>query len=462
MRELSFLDLMRVVVARRRSILVILLVSVAASFLLSAVFPPVYEVTMHCLMPRKAPAAGIHQSPSAEIMRPLLPMAGDTEVGSITDLLALKSVKEVAQEIAGEPISTKTADIDVEDTGIVTITAYVRKLEDGQTTVLRMYDSINSLFRKISLDNNRRVREFIEKELETVVNRRERAEQELLEYHRQQEIVNLDQELQLLVAKRSTFANRIDQTLVALRESNGRLATLREELRRAEIEIGNEQLAESPVITELRRKIAEKEVVLATSGQELTTSHPTIASAEAALQELRQLLHDEIERTLKVETQGLNSIQSSIQSSYINERVNNEALRAERDALEEVFNTLNEAAINAPATRVAMQRLTEDVARDRKIEQSLQAQLEEVKVQGVREMTTFEIIDGPNAPTEPRYPNIIGNILVSLALALVVSLVYCVLIERSDLERERAVQSVVFLDQALLESMHQDNSGLAS
>lgn len=462
MRELRFLDLIHVVIARRRSILLIVLVAVLASVGLSAVFPPWYEVKITCLMPRNAPAVGLTVSPSQEILRPMFPTAGDQELAALNEMLGLKAINELAEEIAGEKLSTQTTDIHVERSGLISISTFARDVEVGQQTTLRVYDAMNGLFRKASLENNRRVREFIETELDRLAVRRAASEEKLLEYHRQQEIVNLDQELQLLVAKRSTFADRIDQTVVALRESNGRLATLREELRKAEVEVSIEQLASSPVITELRQKIAETEVRLATSGQELTPSHPTMISSQVALKELRGLLREEIERNLRVETEGLNSIQATIQSSYINERINNEALQAERDAIEEVYNTINERAVMAPGIRTAMSQLSEDVARDRKMEQSLEAQLEEVKIQSVREMISFEILEGPTNPTDPRYPNVVGNALVSVVLALIVSLIYCVIIERNDLERERAAHGVVFLDRELIEAMGGDRPGASA
>ena len=453
MRELSFLDLMHVIAARRRSILVIVLVSVLASVGLSSVFPPVYRVTIDCIMPRNAPMVGLTTPPSAEILRPMLPTGGDKEIDALTDILALGAIDDMAEQIAGERINTSTTDIDVEDSGLIRITNYTRNVEDGQRTALRVYDAMNGIFRKVSLENNRRVREFIEGELEAVRSRRDTSEGELLQYHRQQEIVNLDQELSLLVSKRSAFADRIDRTVVTLRESNGRLTTLRAELRRAEIEVSNEQLAESPVITQLRSQIAEKEVQLASASQELTTSHPTVSGTKAALVELRQLLRKEIERNLRVETEGLNPIQRSIQSDYIKERIGNEALKAERDALQEVYMTLNDHAMAAPEIRTSMSRLQDDVTRDRKIEESLETQLEEVKIQGVKEMVSFEILDGPTAPTQPRYPNTFANMLVSVALALMVSLVYCVIVERNDLERERSIRGVVFVDREMIEAM---------
>ncbi len=453
MRELSFLDLVQVIASRRRSILMIVLVSMLASVGLSSVFPPVYEITLNCLMPRNAPAVGLTTPPSSEILRPLLPASADHDIDALTDILSLKAIDDLAEQIAGERINTSTTDIDVEDSGLITITTYARQIEDGQRTALRVYDAMNGLFRRVSLDNNRRVREFIEGELETVLGRRETSEAKLLEYHRQKEIVNLDQELSLLVSKRSTFADRIDQTVVALRESNGRLATLRRELKKAEVEVSTEQLAESSVITQLRTQIAEKEVQLATVSHELTASHPSVSSTQAALKELRALLRQEIERNLRVETEGLNQIQRSIQSDYISERISNEALKAERDALQEVYTTLNEHAMAAPEIRTAMSRLAEDVTRDRRMEESLATQLEEVKIQGVKEMISFEIIDGPNAPTSARYPNTVANVLVSVALALIVSLVYCVVVERNDLERERSIRGVVFVDRDMIEAM---------
>ena len=458
MTELKFLDLLHIVVARRRSILVIMATAAIASVVLSKVFPPVYQVELRCLMPQKALTVGLSAPPSAEILRPILPSSGENELQSLTNILNLKVVEDMANEIAGVQLDTKTTDVDVDDSGIIAITTYSRDREKGQQTCLRMYDAMNALFRRVSLESNRRVREFIESELESIRRRRDASEGQLLEFQRDQEIVNLDQELQLLVAKRGSFANRVDQLVVGLRESNGRLASLQAELRKAEIEITTEQIADSPVITTLRNQLAQKEVQLATLLRDMTSNHPTVISATAARGELRRLLREEISRTLKVETQGLNPIQQKLQSDYIEARIDNEARQGELAAVQEVYTTVNEQALLAPEIRTRMSRLQSEVARDRKIEESLTAQLEEAKVQGVRELVSFEIIEGPTYPRKPKYPNAAANVLVSLALALIVSLVYCIVVERNDIERERAVRQVVFLDREMIETLSGDDA----
>lgn len=453
MTELKFLDLIHVIVSRRRSILVILLVSILSSMALSSIFPDIYEVKIHCLMPRNAPQVGLTTNPSSEVIRPMLPTAGDKDIAALSSILSLRVVEDIAEEIAGGTLDTRNTEIDVEDSGVISITTYSRNIEQGQQAALRIYDAMNGLFRKVSLDNNGRLREFIETELDAVESRRQISEESLLEYQRKEEIVNLDQELQLLVSKRSSFADRIDQAVVKLRESNGRLATLRAELRKAEIEVVNEQLAESSVINSLRSQIAAKEVLLATVSQEMTSLHPTMIQTKAALAELHKLLRAEIARNIRVETEGLNSIQTRIQSDYIEERISNEADQAELAALQEVYDTINEQAVMAPAIRTEATRLTADVARDRKIEEALTAQLEEVKIQGVRDLISFEILEGPTYPKKPRYPNPTANILMSIALALLISLVYCVVIERNDLERERGIRQVVFLDREMIDAL---------
>lgn len=404
-------QLFLILLARKKLILIILLVSVCAAMLVSLLMPKTYKANSQVIISYRGtdPVTGL-STPQHQMQSYLA-----TQVGVITsrnvalkvvDALKLTEVEEFKSDfekkrrpqeemrdwIAGRLLKNVEA-MPLKEGGLIQIGF---KWTDPQfaaaaaNAFARQYRQASIQIRSNPLDE---VGGYFDKQLKELRANLEQAQSRLSQYQKDKGIVSADM--------------RLDHETMRLNELSSQLVAVQGQLMEANYRRQHAQgmsagdspdVVSNPLIQNLKSSLAQAESRLAQVDILFTTSHPTYIRAKAEVDRLRQ----ELQRNIRITS---NSIAN-----------NANVLKQREQELRQSLQEQKERVLQLNTLRDQMAIMSREVENAQRAYDTTMTRVSQINLEGRANQTDVSILSDAVVPTEASSPKLAINFLLSLVL----------------------------------------------
>jgi succinoglycan biosynthesis transport protein ExoP len=285
---------------------------------------------------------------------------------------------------------------------------------------VRLADAIAEGTVEVNLQGRRRhftdVRKYIEAQLGDTGRRLRTVEESIARFRSRGGNIALSQEMAADIQRVSELQSQrlgIQLDLHAVRES------MREDSRSLMLKSPTAQAtpwssADIPIVKMLRDQLASLEVELAGLKSQFTDRYPAVRDAEARLQQIQQLLHQE----------------GSDQMASLNGQLH--VLEAKDKVLSDTIRQLEDRMHRVPLGELELEKLT----REQKVEEGnylfLAQKLEEARITETSVGSEVQLVSPAEVPPRPVAPNKLMNTLLGCVLGLFLGICAALIVERFD------------------------------
>ena len=255
---------------------------------------------------------------------------------------------------------------------------------EAQKLVNAVAGAFNERLTEIVRTESKEARIFIGERLSEVKRELEKAEKALIEYKGANKVVAITEQTRNFVDRQSTLRRMEAENQLALEIARAKLRT-------------PAIIPDTPVIQQIRNKLAEQEVELASLLKIYTENHPRVRTLQAALAENKQKLQAELSRLARSEV-SLSETQ--------------------RIALQRINMEEEKELAKIPIKERGLARLMRDYTVAEELYTMLAKRYEESRISEVMEPTNVQIVDMAALPTDPIKPRKILNFLLATIMGL--------------------------------------------
>ena len=280
-------------------------------------------------------------------------------------------------------------------------------------------------------------REFLESQLEGVIQRLQISEENLRDYKVDTGVFHLSTETDHLI-ERSAIANA--NLLSAQAEYNiakQNLDFLQTELAIQDSLLLNVALSIStPFIEQLKSEVVRIMTRITTlmNNNDYSNEHPEIIRLQRALDNATNTLDEEIQKTLVIRAGSVdvfgfrNDLIQNISAAQVNENLS----FARVNSYQNIVNSFDNRLSLLPDTEMELARLQRNYRIDEHIFSILAENLEDARVAEQARIGNLRVLDRAMVPIHPIKPNKKINLMVGVTLAFIISISVAVLIQTYD------------------------------
>lgn len=273
---------------------------------------------------------------------------------------------------------------------------------------------------KTRFESTMQASDWLSKQLVDLQMKVETAQEKLVNYQKEHEILGIDEKQNITTAK----LDELNKELTAAesermeRESVYTLVQSADSDTAAAAAVGAESGAQTSSSSSLLEKLREQQADLRIQVAQLSTqfgpAYPKVSQLTSQLKEIDTQIQLEMKKVV-----------SRVRSDYLASAQRENMLRAALDKQKQEANKLNESAIQYSI-------LKRDLETDRTLYEGLLEKLKEAGVTAGLRSNNFRIVDVARVPTEPTEPNVPRNLSFALALGLSTGIGLAFLLEGID------------------------------
>ncbi|HEX8605345.1 MAG TPA: chain length determinant protein EpsF [Pseudoduganella sp.] len=261
---------------------------------------------------------------------------------------------------------------------------------------------------QLKVDPMRRASTYFDQQTKLLRDRVEEAQSRLSKYQQDNGIVSVDNRLDV----ESNRLNDLSAQLVAA-QAQVMEATSRQRMASGSLS-ASPDVANSPIIQNLRLTLGNAEAKLAEAGQRLGRNHPQYVSAQAEVAKLRRDLEEQTRLTSQ--SVGNNATVLSQRESQIRE-----ALAAQKAKVLELNRSRDE-----------MNVLMKDVENAQRAFDASSQRGSQTRIEGQAEQSDIAILNPAIVPSEPDGPKVLRNVLLSVFLGTLLGFGLAFVLELMD------------------------------
>ena len=447
MQERSLLDYWLILYERRAVIYLVTFTSIVSAFLIGEVVTPIYEARAALYIPAKLGSVSYVTTGSASTLarEQTSPLAVETAYKPYMGMLKSLQLAQIvnARYPTKSVLKLLRSDVDFEVTDELVVRVYSRDPDPKlAANVANAYvDGLNKILADSSQAQVDREPAYINSALSRINGEVEKAESELKRFEEKHHLANLDAELAALSAKKTALQDKADDTLVQIAAIRGKKTALVEEVRREGQDLEASEVATtSPLIQNLRVQLAEALTKLSELEVELGSNNLQLMAQRKRKQELEQQLSEEIKRWVSSRIKPESSHLEGLRQQLIDVVIEEQRLQAVSQANVQSLVRLNERLRAYPAIKASGGELNAKLGRLRKMQEQLQLNLTEAKLQTERQMQLVVQLDRAEPPGRPAFPIWWLNTLVALFAGILAGIGYAFFL--NYVEETRNVRTV--------------------
>lgn len=428
MRLLTISDIGEQLIIRRRFYFGLVIGIVLLSVLFTWFSPGIYQASVSFYFPANRKTFGISTSPVQDVVQPVVPVVGRDLIRSIFKIIkepVFRRALLVNLEKRGESRKVQS-DLKQDPSGVYTLYIYDRDPERATRLANIYFQTINDVFRDISLSSTRKNITFIRTEIKKFNELYFNAEQKVNSFLKEHGIAKPAREIEIMIGQKYQIEQDMAKNVIRIEAQKAKAKAIRSELSDAEVSISEAQIAQDPMVAKLREDLLTSEIQLQSLAGRFTSEHPKIIELNQMIEEIQIRLADEMDRVISIRTDGLNPIHEKLTGNLIETLVSLQAEGAAKDAAEIRLQELEGYIENHPDLNTELASLQKETVKYFRIVSSLEAHQEEIELQVLREFETFLLLSPPDLPTEPKFPVLSMNIIVSLLLGCIASFLFAV------------------------------------
>lgn len=439
MQPYTFVDMLRAIRCRWRSIVLLVASGTAVAAILSRTLPPKYEGTASLFPPASLEIFALGEPVEIRTRGPQVPVSAEDQLRGFFGILRSRALAElVASKIPQRDIK------DLRRNTRFTLTKYnlfqISALDEDPQMAAHIAntfaESFNELFEQISLQAARRTRIFIEGQLKRTKKDLVVAEERVRRFQEAQQTISLSEETTELVKRLALLRGQISAGLVNLGEIREKIIQTEGRLRdEARTQMTSEVIQNNPAVEQLETKLVGLEVELAGALARYTPIHPEVQRLRKSIEELKVHLQNEVRRIVGNQTTSLNPVHQALRQSLITYYVEERAVQRKVEELRVTLRNTEEELQRTPKVSVQLAQLLRDVRHLEEAARVLALKLEEAKIQERREVQTFVVVDHAKPSPDPVFPNLSLNVILAVSLSAFVGLCFAVFVGYFEAQR---------------------------
>lgn len=449
MEELSLLDYMAIWRANKVTIIVAVLAALVIAGVTLVLMPKTYEGTTTLVFPEQqntglsaqlARLAGIplpsgvtglsgrdvyttvlkSRTISERVCRSLNLQAYGLDYDDLQDNLVLKMPKEGGLVLTFE-VPTSWLKGYVASRELQKSTARLAAdIANQYISELRAYDRSNTLF----LGKKHRI--FIEEQLARTKAELARAEARLQKFQETHPLLAPPDKSSAYVDQALSITTQQAEADVALEETSGQIARARSTWDKgAPDDVSPEAIIESPVISDLRVKLADLEVKRATLLEEFTENHPDVVGLSQEIEKIRSHIKSEVTQIVEGQASSISPAHQELLKQIVVLEITRDGLKARREALSQVMSKLESRMSTLPSIEMQYVRLLRDVKASEAVYTALLTEHAKARVTEGMDSDNFIVLDEAVPEDEPAKPSrkltLLGSGLLGLILGMAIA-----------------------------------------
>lgn len=333
-----------------------------------------------------------------------------------------------------ERLHNSTKIIPIRDTDIIEIRMTAHDPELAAFLANTLADQYHRQSLRSSRGEITEVREFLEEQLTNVQKELQGSEEILKEYKQKKGIAALSEETEELVKQLATFEALYNEAKTELNAEQKRLNYMREQLAERKSHLVDDiARISSPLIQELRKKMAELEAISANYiAQGFSEGHPKMQEIMNRVEDIKKKLIYESTKLASTELSSSDPLTYSqdLVEKILSIEIEIQSLSAKTNALKKVVNTYSWQLNSLPEKSLELARLKRNSKVSENIYLMLMEKYEEAKIKEAGQIGDVRIIDIALPPERPIKPKKKLNLALGGALGLLLGMGLGLLRER--------------------------------
>jgi len=285
---------------------------------------------------------------------------------------------------------------------------------------LRVYDRSNTLFM------GKKHRIFVEAQLARTKAELARAEDRLQKFQEAHPMLAPPDKSSAYVDQALSITSQQAETDVALQETSGQIARARSTWDKgAPDDVSPEAIIESPIISDLRVKLADLEVKRATLLEEFTENHPDVVGLSQEIEKIRSHIKSEVTQIVQGQANSVSPAHQELLKQIVVLEITRDGMKARREALSQVMSRLERHMSNLPAMEMQYVRLLRDLKASEAVYTALLTEHAKARVTEGMDSDNFIVLDEAVPEDEPAKPSIklalLGSGLLGLIMGMAVA-----------------------------------------
>ena len=423
---MNFAQFLLILQARKKIVLLTLLVTVAATLVVSLLLPKTYEATSSLVMNYK----GVDPLTGMALPGQLLPGYMATQIDIISSKnVALRVVdqlklaespaviaqfnestggKGTVRDWLADLLQKKLDIVPAKESSVLNVTFKASDPQFAAAVANAFADEYQKINVQLKVEPMKKATSYFNAQLKVLRDNLEVAQAKLSKYQQEHGIVSVDNRLDV----ESMRLNDLSAQLVAA-QSQAMEANSRQSVARGSGSASPDVTA-SPVVQNLRVNLSQQESKLAEMGQRLGRNHPQYQSAAAEVARLRA---------------GLNEQTALVTSSVSN----NANVFAQREAaLRTALADQKTKVLQLNRQRDEMNVLNKDVESAQRAFDNASQRSSQTRIEGGSDQSDVSVLNPAVAPIEPAGPRVVLNTVLSLLLGSMLGIGIAMLSEMFD------------------------------
>ncbi len=474
-KEADFFDYLRIFRRQKGILILTFLVVVVSALVFSFTTAPVYQSKTTLMIEEESGVKKeIFQVPSF--------IQKETSIKNQVEILKSRTLAEgVIKVVLASPFRKKWIPEELKNGGFeVNMNSMVEKLHGSMiinpirdTDIIKikveahdaglaafLANTIADQYHKQSLRSSRgeitEIREFLEEQLASIQKELQQSEEVLKAYKTKKGIASLSEETEELVKQLATFEVLYNEAKTELNAEQKRLNYMREQLaeRKSHLVDDVAQIS-SPLIQELRKKMAELEAIRANYiAQGFSEGHPKMQEIMDRIGDIKSKLISESSKLASTELSSSDPLTYSqdLVEKILSIEIEIQSLSAKTNALQKVVDTYTWQLNSLPEKSLELARLERNAKVSENIYLMLMEKFEEAKIKEAGQIGDVRIIDAALPPEKPIKPKKKLNLAFGGVLGLILGMGLGLLRERLD-SSVRSIEDMENLGLPLLGSI---------
>lgn len=450
MEEKTLLDHWLVLYKRRWLIVFVMLSSMITAGVVSEILPPVYEGKAVFFVPQTPDVVSYLASPTAKTMSrsPLVPMASEEPHAPYIGILKSRAIAELVQrEFPHKTIENlyrKDTDFTLSNEYMIEVYTRDRDPVNAAAIANAYVKHLNEIVNKFSSLPVTKNELILEREIESTRAKLAHAKQKLKEFQEKNKTAALDEETRQLISQKMDFQSRYETTQVERRENETKIAALKPQLaKEAILFTGSELVITSPLLEDLRERLAEVDAKLVGSKPYIHEIHPDFISLKEQHAQIEKSITNEIKKIVDSKIKAPNTFYEKTRQQLVGLFVEKERIQSSLQAYRIVIAGIDSMIQKIPELAAQLDSLKMEVEKFKARLQTLENNLEEVKIQREKDLQSVVMVDEATPPSKPAFPVMWLNLLVSALFGLIAGIIYCFFVDY--IERTRGVRIIGLL-----------------
>lgn len=287
--------------------------------------------------------------------------------------------------------------------------------------------------RSINRSRATEAKRFIEEQLIEKETELKQAEEEKLEYKRQENILYLDEETKINIEQLANFQSQEIEANNQIVENKAQLTEVHRQLgKQAETYISSETITTNPAVRELQSQLTGLEIQLPTLLEKYSKGSPQVSEAEIKIRETKNKISEKVAEIVGSKVSTRNPIYQTLLAQVVTLETTLISLEAKKESLASSVKEYEDRLERLPDKELYLARLERAIKVSESTYIILLEKYQEARINEAMELGDIRVIDEARIPKYPIKPNKKLNLAIGGILGLMMGVMLVFFLEYMD------------------------------